>query len=178
MKKILLSLLVGTMLLSCSNSSSKSEIENRVINSLNVSELGTVEYTVRKIIKVNDIQKWTYGDRIILFSVTAYLKAGINMADAKIEPKGKRITVTMPHATLFSLNMPVEEIKVEFESYGTFRSRFTANEQNMLLQQGEEDIKSQLANYGILEDAERNADEFLRAMLTQMGFKEINIKFV
>lgn len=178
MRKQVLILCLALTTLSVGCSPSERDIENRVINLVNVSELGTVEYTVRKVIKIKDEQKWAVGDRKILFSATAYLKAGIDMSQIDIAPDGNSITVTMPHAKLVSFNMPADEITTEFEHYSTLRSRFSGDEQNILLQQAEEDIKAEVPNYGLLEDAERNASEFLTAMLSQMGYTDINIKFV
>lgn len=173
---LLFSICLALLMSGCSPSDS--EVENRVVNLVNMSELGTVEYTVRKIIKIDDQQKWAYGSRKILFSATAYLKAGIDMSQLGVLPDGNSVTVTMPHAKLVSFNMPAEEINTEFEHYGKLRSRFNADEQNQLLQQAEEDIRNDVPNFGILEDAERNASEFLKALLSQMGYTNINIKFI
>lgn len=165
-------------LLATACSPSAKEAESRVVNLINMSELGTVEYTVQKMVKVDDQQKWSLGDRKILFSVTAYLKAGIDMSQVEVEPDGKSVTVSLPHAKLVSFNMPAEEITTEFEHYGTLRSRFDADQQNMLLQQAEADIRNEVPNFGILEDAERNVTELLTAILRQMGYTDIDIKFV
>ena len=98
----------------------------------NAAELGTVEYTVKKIVQCKDKQKYTIGDRQILFSSTAYLKAGVkleNFSEENVLINGKDVTVTLPHAELLSFNMPAEETQTVFENYGFFRGRFTAEEQ-------------------------------------------------
>ena len=46
-----------------------------------MSELGTVEYTVTKVIKGADVSWYTVGDRKILFSCQVKLKAGIDMSE-------------------------------------------------------------------------------------------------
>ena len=108
------------------------------------AELATVEYKVRKIVKTNDEKWYSVGDRKILFSATAYLKAGVDLegftAD-KVSISGDDISVTLPHAKLLSFNMPIEETSTVFESYGFFRSRFSAEEQNHILELGERDIR-------------------------------------
>ena len=146
----------------------------------NAAELGTVEYTVKKIVKCKDKQKYTIGDRQILFSSTAYLKAGVkldNFSEENVVVKGKDVTVTLPHAELLSFNMPAEETQTVFENYGFFRSRFSAEEQNEILQLGEKDIRDDVPNLGILHDAEQNTKDVFVAMLSQMGFQNINVKF-
>ena len=147
----------------------------------NAAELGTVEYTVKKIVKCKDKQKYTIGDRQILFSSTAYLKAGVkleNFSEENVLINGKDVTVTLPHAELLSFNMPAEETQTVFENYGFFRGRFTAEEQNEILQLGENDIRDDVPNLGILRDAEQNTKDVFVAMLSQMGFQNINVKFV
>lgn len=144
------------------------------------AELGTVEYTVKKIVKCDDKQTFAIGDRKILFRSTAYLKAGVDLAGFtadKVQINGKDVIVTLPHAELLSFNMPAEETETVFENYGFFRSSFSAEEQNQILKLGEKDIREDVPNLGILQDAERNVTDVFTAMLSQMGFQTININF-
>jgi len=171
--------LVAQMLLSCSKSPQE-QVKERVETMAEKGELGTVEYTVKKIIKTNDVQWYSIGDRKILFSSTAYLKAGVKIgefSEKNVVIDGKNITVTLPHAELLSFNMPAEETQTVFENYGFLRSRFNAEEQNYILQLGEKNIREDVPNLGILQDAEKNVTEVFTTMLSQMGFENININF-
>ena len=147
------------------------------------TELGSVEYVVKKVIKATDEAKWyQYGDRKILFGCTAYLKAGVDLSNftndnVVIDEEQKSIVVILPHAKLLSINMPPSETKLVYEQVPTFRGGFTAAESNGLLKQGEEAILDQVEDLGILVEAEKNAKDFFRAMLAQMGFQVITIKF-
>jgi hypothetical protein len=135
---------------------------------------------VKKIVKCNDKQRYTIGDRQILFSSTAYLKAGVrldNFSEENVVVNDKDVTVTLPHAELLSFNMPAEETHTVFENYGFFRSRFNAEEQNEILQLGEKDIRDDVPNLGILHDAEENTKDVFVALLSQMGYERINILF-
>lgn len=145
-------------------------------------ELSTTEYTISKIVKANDCDWYTVGDRKILFNCNAYLEAGIDMKEydaskTEIDNVAKSITLVLPKVKLLSMNMPYEETKLVYEKVGAVRAKFTAKDRNELLKQGEEDIRKGLEGYGILEDGEQNARTFFTAMLSQMGFKQINIKF-
>lgn len=166
------------MLIGCS--AKEKQIEQRVQRMAESAELGTVEYKVKKIVKTNDTQWYSLGDRKILFQCTAYLKAGVKLegftAD-KVQIKGSDVTVTLPHAELLSFNMPAEETETVFENYGFFRSSFSAEEQNQILKLGEKDIREDVPNLGILQDAEQNVSDIFTAMLNQMGFQNININF-
>jgi hypothetical protein len=125
-----------------------------------MKQLSLVEYRVSKIIKADDEGAWyKLGDRKILLSCTAYLKAGIDLAtfgpdDVDIDWTGNRVTVTIPHATLLSLDMPASEIREEYDHVTMFRHSFSAEERNALLRQG---------------DAEAAAGEELFAQLVLQG---------
>ena len=101
MRKYLLLLLLPALLLSC-KSQAERELTGRFETMKKSAEFGTVEYTVKKLIKANDVGKWyAIGDRKILFSCTAYLKAGIDLEEftmEDIEINGNSVHVTFPHA--------------------------------------------------------------------------------
>ena len=144
------------------------------------AELGTVEYTISKIIKASDSKFYTIGDRKILFSCSATMKAGVDMTNFSAEQvviKDKEITINLPKPRVLSFNMPPEKAKLEYEKVGALRFDFTAEDRNNLLRQGEEDILADAPNLGILEDAEMNARMFFEALLSQVGFEKINVVF-
>ena len=107
------------MLVGCT---SKEEMLQQRVQSMAASaELGTVEYTVKKIVKCDDKQTFAIGDRKTLFRSTAYLKAGVDLSGFtadNVQIDGKNVTVTLPHAKLLSFNMPAEETSTVFENYG------------------------------------------------------------
>lgn len=145
-------------------------------------QLSTTEYTISKIVKASDCDWYTVGNRKLLFNCNAYLEGGIDMKDydatrTVIDDGKKSISLVLPKAKLLSMNMPYDETKIIYEKVGALRASFSARDRNELLKQGEADIREGLGSYGILEDAERNAKTFFTAMLSQMGFKQINIKF-
>lgn len=161
----------------------KEETQAKLMQLRGASELTTVEYTVTKIIKANDNKTWyKIGDRRILFTATAHLKAGIKLDDldaekASIEESAKSITLQLPHAQLLSLDIPPTGIRLAYQSVTLLRQNFTAEEQTELLRQGEADIRAQVAEMGILQQAERNARAFFTALLTQLGYEHITITF-
>lgn len=150
-----------------------------------INELSTTEYTVAKVVKAEDTPAWfrgEFGDRKILYSCRIYLKAGINMdkydsSKTVINAAEKSISLTLPHATLISFNMPAEEQKQEYKKVGVLRKAFKAGELNDLLIQGEESVRQEIEHMGIFEDAERNARDIFKAALTQLGYQNVNIKF-
>lgn len=182
MRKHLLTLLALSLLAVACGPSQDELLSQRMQGLQEMAELGTVEYTVKKIVKTDDNAWYTYGKRIIMFSCTAFIKAGIDMkefsADAvSVNKETKSISVTLPKAKILSFNMPPEEIKEEFSMVTGLRDKFSPEEKQQLLVLGENDIKADIPNMGIIEDAQANAKLFFTALFSQLGYERINIKF-
>lgn len=79
MKKTFYAILVAIVALclsSCGNSL-KDGFDSKM-HTIGAAELGTVEYTITKVVKADDNADWyKFGDRKILFTVKATMKAGI-----------------------------------------------------------------------------------------------------
>lgn len=182
MKKLvlLMSCLALVCLFSCKP---KEESPNKKIMGLeSMAELGTVEYTITKIIKANDPKWYKNGDRKILFSSVAYIKAGIDMqefsmSNVTFDKETKTVSVVLPKAKVLSFNMPPEKIHIVFSETSGARKDFTVEETNDLKIQAENSIREDIPNMGILQDAENNAKGFFKVLLTQLGFEIITIKF-
>ena len=158
-------------------------MEEQVGKITSLTELGTVEYVVTKIVKANDDATWyKFGDRKILFSCKAILKAGIDLSkledsDIQVNTEEKTITITLPNAELLSVNLKPENIKLIYEKTSITRSSFSNKERDAVLAQGEADILKSVPDMGIFDDAENNAKLFLEAFLKQAGFANVNIEF-
>jgi hypothetical protein len=181
--KIKLLLLCATALVLSSCGPNLEDLMKQQMQTLKgMSELGTVEYTITKIIKANDNAFYKVGERKILFSCSATMKAGIDLAEfnaenVTINDSEKSITITLPKPKVLAFNMPAEKAKLEYEKVSGMRFEFTPEERNNLLKQGEEDILADVENLGILKDAEDNAKVFFEALLTRVGFESVNLKF-
>ena len=146
-------------------------------------ELSLVEYRVRKIVKADDEGPWyKIGDRKILLSCTAYLKAGIDLSgfgaeDVDYDRAAGTVTVTLPHAKLLSLDMPASEIREEYDHVTMLRHGFSAEDRNALLRQGEKQIRDSVPTLGILEKAEENARHFFESVFSKMGFTSVEVVF-
>lgn len=182
-KSILLTVIGMTLLSSCAKQVSlKDKMDTKAQELTEMAELGTVEYTITKIVKAEDIAWYKIGDRKILFSCKAVLKAGIDLSEfsrqnVEINEETKSIKVTLPPAKLLSLNMPPEETKLAYQKVSILRDDFSAEERTKLLKQGEEAIIADVPKLGILKESEKNASDFFKAMLSQMGFSTIKIEF-
>ena len=180
-----LTLLLPALLVSgCASRGPEEDPVAREIQALSsAKELGLVEYRVRKIIKADDVGEWyKLGQRKILFSCTAYLKAGIDLsafslADVVADREAGTVTVTLPHAKLLTLNIPASEVRLEYDQVTLLRSSFSAQERNDLLRQGEAQIRQSVPSLGILEKAEENATLFFESLFSKMGFETVTVRF-
>ena len=168
----------------CGERSAVEDTVQREIEAITaMKQLSLVEYRVSKIIKADDEGAWyKIGERKILLSCTAYLKAGIDLAtfgpdDVDVDWTGKRVSVTIPHATLLSLDMPASEIRQEYDHVTMLRQSFTAEERNALLRQGEKQIRDNVPSLGILEKADENARRFFESVFQKMGFESVEVTF-
>jgi hypothetical protein len=167
------------MFVSCGRDS---ELERQVAKISTLSELGTVEYVIEKVVKLNDDKWYKIGDRKILFTCKASLKSGIDLAELSkdsivINSSQKSIVINLPKPKLLSFNMKPDDIKFAYQKNSYLRSDFSAADREEIMVQAEKDIKENIEALGILKEAEQNAKFFLEVFLSQAGFKEININF-
>ena len=176
-------LLTALMLSGCADRVPEDTTQREIEAISQMRELSLVEYRVRKIVKANDEGEWyKIGDRKILLSCTAYLKAGIDLSgfsaeNVDINRLDGSVTVTVSHAKLLSLDMPASEIREEYDHVTMLRHSFSAEERNALLRQGEKQIRSSVPSLGILEKAEENARRFFESVFTKMGFTSVEVVF-
>ncbi len=167
----ILSLIVIFILNSCNQLPKKELIESRIQN---LKELGTSEYTLKKIIIANDEQWWTIGDKQVIISMKASLKAGIDFSKIKILTiKDKTINIKIPKPKIILLDIKPEDIEYRFSNVSFNRANFTNKELNEIQILGEKKIKEKINDLKILEDAEKNAKSFLTNWLKSIGYKTI-----
>ncbi len=155
--------------------------EQEILALREINELVTVEYIVNKIIKASDDETWyKIGDRKILMTCEATLKAGIDFSaigGEHIQVHNKEVTLILPHATLFSVNIKPEDLKVAYEEIGPFRTRFTTQERDLLAAQAQKQIQDSADSLGVLRTAEANASLFASNFLRNLGYEKVIIQF-
>jgi hypothetical protein len=180
--KIYVLLLLTLIITSCVQTEKQSEkqVENMLEE---LSGLVTVEYVVSKIVKASDNATWyKFGDRKILFTCKASLKAGIDLSDLHrdsihVDAMQKSVSLVLPKANLLSFNMKPADIHLVYEKTAITRFPFSNAERNIIMVQGEKNIRESVDEFGILTEAENNAKMFLETFLKQAGYEKINIKF-
>lgn len=145
----------------------------------NIGILSTSEYTIGKIVKLDDNKEWyKLGDRKILISVKAKVKAGVNLMEIKksdIHINGDKIEIILPPVQITSFNMDPSTVHTEMEDVNGFRMSFTQEEKIKILRLGEKSIRDNLKEIGIYKDAEKNAIAFTQDFYKQLGYSEVNV---
>lgn len=146
-----------------------------------MSDLATVEFTVTKIIKASDNKTWfKIGERKILMSCEAHIKAGIDMSainENSFKINEKNIEVTLPQPKIISFSIPPEGIKTEYEETGVFRDKFKAADRDALAAQAEKQIRNSIESVGILQQAKANTALFITNFLKKLGYENIVINY-
>lgn len=173
---------------------STSQPEAQVYDIREIGTLSTTEYTVTKVVKLDDqhglweiwekwddIRSWTkFGDRKILISCRAKIKAGIDLKKIRKEDvhvNGSTIAIVLPAAEVTEFTMEPKHIKTEVESVSWFRDHFTQKEKNDFLKQGEAAIRRDLENSGIYSNAEYEAEVFITDFYKRQGFEKVIVSF-
>lgn len=179
MRKYLYILFFG-LIVSCDSDVSDPELDVMQVRSL--GELSTVEYTIGKLIQLDetDGEWYKWGDRKLLIKTRAVVKAGVDLKKLKeddIKVKGKTIEIQLPSPEYTSFSMDPNFTYTEVESVSGFRDNFTQTEKNTFLKQGETAIKEDLASTDILKDAASNAEDVIRDFYKDLGFDKVIITF-
>ncbi len=159
----------------------KTDQKPNIFSLREMSDLATVEYTVTKIIKASDNNAWfKIGERKILMSCEAYIKAGIDMSsinEHSFKINEKNIQVTLPQPKIISFSIPPEGIKTEYEETGVFRDKFKTQDRDALAAQAEKQIRNSIETLGILKQAKANTALFVTNFLKKLGYENIIINY-
>ncbi len=167
--------LITLLLVSCGDEKEVHETEIYQIRA--IGTLSTTEYTLGKIIHWDDEGEWyKFGDRKILLSCKATVKAGVNLSTIKesdIEVKGRKIIIQLPPPEIVSFEMDPDLVRTEMTDVNGFRSDFSQVDKSKVLQKGEESIRKDLKKLNILDEAEQNAKIFIIDFYKNLGFEQV-----
>ena len=184
-KAIWLVMLVAVLMLaSCEKKAEESAWQQKLRQ---VAELGTVQYTVQKVVSNSDETWQIFGDRKILFSFRAVIKAGIDMDKFDAESvrisedkkeKTKSISLVLPQPEILSYNIQPDDVKMIYNQVSFLRTEYTNEERDAIVSKGEMELKvdRELTDM-ILKDARQNAAMFMEMLLRENGFSDVTITF-
>ena len=172
------------MLASCEKKAEESAWQQKLRQ---VAELGTVQYTVQKVVSNSDETWQIFGDRKILFSFRAVIKAGIDMDKFDAESvrisedkkeKTKSISLVLPQPEILSYNIQPDDVKMIYNQVSFLRTEYTNEERDAIVSKGEMELQvdRELTDM-ILKDARQNAAMFMEMLLRENGFSDVTITF-
>ena len=150
MKKVIwpIFLILAVLLSSCNKQDTESAWQQRIRQ---VSELGTVQYTVQKVVSNSDETWQVFGNRKILFSFKAVIKAGIDMDKFDAESvrinvdkkhKTKSISLVLPQPEVLSYNISPDDVKMIYNQVSFLRTEYSNEERNAIERKGEAELKA------------------------------------
>lgn len=178
MKSILVSFLLLFLFVSCSiDEASKPDVYE--IRQIGI--LATTEFTLGKVLQLSDDKEWyKFGDRKILISTKAKVKAGVNLnaiKDGDIETIGNTIMIKLPAVEITSLEMNPEDVQTEMMDINGFRTGFTQAEKNEILRLGEASIRKEVYATNILQEAQKNTTAFIKDFYGAMGYEKVTVEY-
>lgn len=193
-------LLCISLLISCGGKEEKNKaaepidtIHTILLQAQKCSRLYTTEFHIHKIVTYDDLisvkgklfnQDYNFhlpvGYRKIAFPMDATLKGYIDMellTEQSIARDGEKLTITLPNPQVMMTSTKIDQNSVK-EYVSLTRAHFSDRELSELERQGRNAIIRNIPNYGIAEQARKNAARLLILFATQLGFQEENITIV
>jgi len=143
-----------------------------------LARLETVQYTIEKVITA-EVGQGTFGalfgDRL-LFVAHGEVIAGVDLskmrdADIQVTPDGTAI-VTLPAAEVFVATLDNDKSYVYDRETGMF-TRGDVNLETLARQAAEDEIEKAAREDGILDQAQTNAEAYLRALILALNVEEV-----
>jgi hypothetical protein len=147
----------------------------REVNSL--ARLETIQYSVEKVVTAETGQAFLgvlFGDRLLLVAHGEVI-AGVDLAkfsEEDIYIQNGLLFVRLPEPEIFVATLDNEQSYIYDRQIGFLR-RGNVDLETAARRAAEVEIERAAINDGILERAERNAEDFLRKLFLQMGFPEV-----
>jgi len=144
-----------------------------------VARLETAQYTIEKVIIKEDGQGALgalFGDRVI-FVAHGDVIAGVDLGkirpeDVVVLPDG-RAFITLPAAEVFVTNIDNDQSYVVDRQTGLL-TKGSINLETEARREAQAEIEQAALESGVLDQAQRNAEAYLRQLLGQLGYKEVN----
>jgi len=141
-----------------------------------LSELVTVKYVIEKVVVLEDV-KW-YGENRVLLLAHGVVKGGVDLGRLKQDDiiiTGTKISIKLPPTQVMDTYLDEKKTQVIERSTGLLR-RFDKDLEQTARQNATDDIARAARMGGLKDEAERRAQEQLRALFLQLGFEEVEFR--
>lgn len=142
-----------------------------------LARLETIQYSVEKVITA-EMNQGVFGALVgdrLLFVAHGYVIAGVDlskMAEQDLWMRGEELHARLPQAEVFVATLNNEQSYVYDRDTGIFRKADQELE-TLARQAAEEEIQKAAMESGILEQAQTNAEAYLRSLLNSLGYPQV-----
>lgn len=161
---------------------SRFDIDNLQKRITSLGELNTIEYYYQNLLRFEDSKelkgiKLPFTTKAFLIMYEGYIKAGVDLRDAKIEVEDEKKAIISLRGADFTNNVIKEDsVKIYDERSGLFNP-LKIKEVFQLLDKEKNKLQQQLAEEGFLEEANQKNQRLITSLLAEIGFKEIIFQF-
>ncbi len=144
-----------------------------------LDRLATVRMTESVVVTRNtggsELQRFLTGEEVLLIAV-GNVEAGVDLSslgEEDVRVDGESVEVRMPEPEIFSVSLDEKETRLYDRDQGLLRLRPDDNLVEAARLDARREIRAAARRNDILQTAERNAEESVRAFLTTLGFEEV-----
>jgi len=148
-----------------------------------LDQLATVRVTesiivTRESASDNALDRLFSGEKVLLVA-TGNVEAGVDLADLgenDVEVRDDTVTIRLPEPEVLSASLDEDETRVYDRDYAPLNLRPNDDLVEEARATAEERIEAAARENGILDTAETNAEDSIRALAKALGFKEVRFE--
>ena len=144
-----------------------------------LNQLATVRWTESVLITRESggtgFERIFSGERVLLIAV-GEVEAGVNLANMgedDVQVNGDRVTIRLPEPEILSTSLDEDETRVYDRDFSLLNFRPDDELVEEARSEAEDEVEQAAQENGILDYAQRNAEDSIRAFVTTLGFEEV-----
>jgi len=147
-----------------------------------LDQLATVRWTesvpVTRESGGTELERIFSGERVLLIA-TGEVEAGVNLADIgkdDVRVSGDTVTIRLPEPEILSTSLDEEKTRVYDRDFSPLNVRPDDDLVEEARARAVEKVEGAARENGILDTAEQNAEDSIRAFVTTLGFEEVRFE--
>ena len=147
-----------------------------------LDRLTTVRFTesvpVTKEAGGDSLERLFSGEEVLLIAV-GEVEAGVDLSELgrdDVRVAGESVTIRLPEPEILSTNLDEERTRVYDRDYSLLNLRPDDGLVERARAEAEEKVEQAARENGVLDSAERNAEDGIRAFVTSLGFQEVRFE--
>lgn len=147
-----------------------------------IAELSTVEYNYTNIIEYSNSKQLSglnlpFTNKTFLVQYKGKLKAGLDVSGIEVEDLNKDYVLLRVSEPIVLENIINEEDVFFYNEKDTVFNKLEFKELYDILIDEKNKIEKEAIDNGLLVDAKKNSEELIKTILSEMGFKTIEISY-